>query len=211
MNFAALRQAVYDRLGVDPSNDTLMSSDKVGRFVNLALHEIEAQHPWSWLQKSETLTTAAGTETVTPAADWRFTTELRNNQGRNLERYSMTDLNDRWMPLGNNTTQGPPIEWAVWQSTIYLRPIPDGVYTLTHYYLRSEVDLAGDTDTPLIPDALSGAVIEYASYLAFRRERNDPRAAECLKAYQVWEQRMQRWEQPFTTPGRVRVRPGHWL
>lgn len=207
MNLAAMRQAVYDRCGSDANTDTLLAPDKINRFVNAALHYVEVLHSWSWLERAETIATVSAVETVTPSPDWRFTIELKDDAGRVLDGFGTEYLDDRW----RTGTSGKPREYAMFGGLIYLRPVPDGIYQLSHRYLRSEVDLVADTDVPLIDDPLSTMVIEYATFLALRRDRNDPRAEEALKAYQMWESRAQRWEQPVTRPGKVRIRPGAWL
>ncbi|HET6875847.1 MAG TPA: hypothetical protein VFH70_13760, partial [Acidimicrobiales bacterium] len=140
MNLSAMEAAVYARLGVD-STDGLLTPTVIDGFINDANHQIELAHDWPWLQATETIATVSGTDTYTPGSTgalWHRTVELRDGiDAMVLERYSATELDDRWLPQ----EMGRPREFAIYGDQIILRPVPDGVYNIVHRYIRQEPDL----------------------------------------------------------------------
>jgi hypothetical protein len=72
--------------------------------------------------------------------------------GRKLKR--ITGREDDAVTLSNQTatTQGWPSYYTDWNSTIYLRPIPDAVYTLSFqtYNLHSTISAASTLDLPVL-------------------------------------------------------------
>lgn len=206
MNFGQLRSAVYDLLGVD-TNDGLLTPTVIGNLVNRANHTIESDAEWPWLQASETISIVANTDTYAPNVNWKQTIELVDDVERVLERYSITEMNDRW----RSTTTGKPRDFAIFADQIVVRPVPDSAYTFKHRYYRFEPELVNDSDSPLSPNDMHGAIVEYAAYLALRRDRENARVQEAKLAYADWQKRMQIIKRRYLTPGRVRVRPGGLL
>lgn len=215
MDLAQLRTAVYARLGVDDT-DGMMDPTTINGFINDALNEIANERDWPWLQTSETITTTQGVDTYAPGSfnttvplpAWTATDGLRRgDDGRTMERMSPTELDDRW----DLDQQARPAEWAVYGEKLILRPTPDGVYSILHRYYRAEVELAGDTDTPLLPVEFHPAVAELATFIALRRDRNDPRAQGAETAYAQWVAKMEKRKRRYKTPGRIRVRPGGFV
>lgn len=218
MNLTQLQASVYNRLGVD-SSDGLLTPAVINAFINDANHQIELMHDWPWLQTDETITTVAGQDSYTPGAFntahdangntliWHRTDELRDGVDATvLERQSNTELDDRWRP----TDMGKPREWAVYKDQIILRPVPDNVYTIVHRYVRQENDLVNTTDLPSMPASAHAAIADLATFLALRRDRNDPRAQAAEAAFNTWMAGLQLDKKRYKTPGRVRIRPGGW-
>jgi hypothetical protein len=213
MNLTQMQAAVYARLGVD-TTDGMLTPALVNGFINDANHQIELMHDWPWLQDVETITTVAGTDSYSPGAAnadtfaWHRTIELRDGLDATvLERFSITELDDRWQP----NEQGKPREFAIYGDKIILRPVPDSVYSVIHRYLRQEADLVSGSDTPSMPAATHAAIVELATYLALRRDRNDPRAQGAQAAFASWMSQLQIDKRRYTTPGKVRTRPGGWV
>lgn len=215
MNLGLLRTAVYDQTGLD-ANDGLVTPAVVTSRLNRAIHAYEAEGTFPWLQQSEIITTVAGTDTYTPGATapagvtWLRTSEIRDaNQDSNVLNWqSPTELDDKW----NLTMQGFPKDFTIYQDRIILRPIPDAAYTLLHRFEQTEIDLVADSDTPILPAMYHEVLIEYASYLCFRRSRETERMQEALNAYNSWVVKMRsRALRRADLPGRVRIRPGGWL
>lgn len=210
MNLGQLRTAVYANIGSDP-NDGLLTPTAINSFINRALHSLEQEAEWPWLEMQETINVVAGTTSYTPGAsggNWLRTRWLEDQNGKNMEWFSHVELDDRY----SNSSTGQPKTFSVYGDQINIRPIPDGSYTLTHFYQRSEADLVNDTDTPVIPATYHTLIVDYASYLAFRASRETERANEALQAYkdsvkQMWSRAKRRVD----LPGKVRVRPGSWL
>lgn len=215
MDLAQLRTAVYARLGTDPT-DGMNDPTTIDGFINDALNELSNERDWPWLQTIETIETTSGVDTYTPGSFntqvplpvWSVTDDLsRNSDGRTLERQSRTELDDRWA----TDYMAEPAEWSIYAEKLVFRPIPDGVYAITHRYYRTELTLVADTDTPLMPVEFHPAIAELATYITLRRDRNDPRAQGAFSAYETWVTKMEKRKRRYKTPGRVRVRPGGFV
>ena len=206
--------AVYNRLSVD-SSDALLTPLVINDFINQANHQISGMHDWPWLQAQETIATVAGNDTYVPGAmqvapynAWYRTIEIRDDAARVIERYSITELDDRWNP----TYSGKPQDWAIFGDQIIFRPVPNGAYDLIHRYVYMEPDLSVSTDTPIMPAIHHFAIVELATYIACRRDRNDARAVAAEQAFEMWKtEQLKRALRRYDMPGRIRVRPGGWV
>lgn len=202
MNRAELRDEVYDRIGSD-SNDAAYPTSTIDRQINSAIHFIEAEHDCPWLGATTTFPTVAGQAAYPVPTDWGKTFSLRVDRFEPFARYDIDDLDERWTSA---TSTGQPVEWAVWAEQIELRPIPDSVYTVIHRYYKVEPDLMSDTDTPLMPARFHTVVAEVATWLALRRDREDPRAVGAFNAYEQWRKRLADHENRFAGPMKVKVK-----
>lgn len=200
---ADLVAQVYDRLGV-PTTDPQITAAVVQRLVNDALHEYEVEHDWPWLQASETLTTANGTDTYSLAANWRRTVSLRISDDWSLDRYGLQDLFDSF----SDNTRGRPEAYTIWADQVILRATPDAVYSVKHRYMKKEADLSADGSAPFLPLEYQGCVVEKAASTALRRLRDEQRAASAEAAYQRWLVKMRDDTRRSRGNGHVRVRPG---
>ncbi|MGH9438718.1 MAG: hypothetical protein ACRD22_12700 [Terriglobia bacterium] len=172
-------------------------------------------HDWPWLETQETIQTTPGQDSYVPGATqtppyngWYRTIEIRDSYARVIERWSITELDDRW----NSDWAGRPRDWAIYGDKIIFRPVPDANYDILHRYIYMEPDLINDTDTPVMPMIHHFAIVELATFLALRRDRNDARAAVAFDAYEQWvNEQLKRALRRADLPGRVRVRPGGWV
>lgn len=186
MDLSALRTAVRTRLGV-PAGDPLVTDTNLTDLVNSALHYLETEHDWPWLEATEDLATGIGTPSVTPGATWLRTIDLRVANGVVLSRRPIEEL-DFLASAGT----GEPRLWCVTGATIALFPTPSAVVTLKHRFVRTEPDLVSGTDTPLVPASFHSAIVEYAAHLAYRRTRQADHAKVALDAYADWLAQMKR-------------------
>lgn len=206
MNFTELVAAVYLRLGV-PSGDALLTSTIVGQAVNEALHEIDSEADWPWLDATETINTVAGTDAYTPAANWSRTRSLRiAADGYPMSRRTIDEVNDLW-PFADQTSR--PQVYAIEGGQLVVRPIPDGVYALEHRYVRTEADISGSS-SPLMPAQFHPAIASLAAHIALGRSREDNRAAAALADFERWLRRMQKFRRRYQGPGRIRSRWDVW-
>lgn len=208
MNLGAIRTAVLRRLPAD--YDTTALAD----LINNAVHYVEVLEDWPWQEAKTTFSTSAGTDTYTPAVAsgdvWLRTTELLVTSGgitAPLVRQPVRYLDDRWA----SNIQGIPVEWAVTGDQIVFRPTPDGVYTITHRYIKAQPDLSADSDSPLSPAVFHGIYVEHALSSAYRRLGLVDEAQMAEKAVRDWTARMIDNRRRWKGPGKVRVRPGGWL
>lgn len=212
MNLAQLRGGVYARAG-QQTNDPVFTQQVINGYINDAMHMVEADQDWPWLDATTTFTTQAGVDTYpmstfAPNGDWARTHYLIVGQQRPMARFSMEELDSRWPA---STMTGQPFEWAVDTDQLVVRPVPDAAYTIKHRYLRGEPDLIGDAQSPLMPAKFHAAICELATWLALRSDREDPRAVACFQAYQQWQTRMKDDRRRASSPNRVRIRPGGWV
>lgn len=207
MDRAGLRQAVYDRVGVD-TTDQLVTANVVNRFVNAALHLISAEHDWPWLKATDTVTTVDGTGEYDMPADFLRGRQVRIDGEDPMGRYDKSDLDQRWP---SSESRGKPYDWTI-EGQLILRPIPDNVYTVVVDYIREEPELLNDSDEPLMPATFHDAIVERATVLTFRRTGNLERAQAALLEYAEWKKVMVTGDtRRFTGPGRIRIRPGSFL
>lgn len=201
MTFTELVAAVYARLGV-PSGDALLTSTVIGGFVNEALQEINSEEDWPWLNAQETIATVAGTAGYTPNANWLRTRSLRLNDDFPLERYPEEMLSDRYPFTGSSSNR--PEGYAIEGGQIILGPVPNGIYSLIHRYVKTEGTLSG-VQLPLMPTQFHSSIVELATHLTLGRSREDARSAAALAAYARWLSKMRKYRRRHTGPARIRT------
>lgn len=203
MNYSQLRQSTLTRIGVS-SNDALFTATVVGDLVNEAIHTIEVEFDWPWLEAITTHSTTAGTQTLTVPTDWLRTDKLWIADNDPLEYLGFGDLRQQYDVTG----RGQPEAYSIVADAIYLGPTPDSTYTVNHLYIRREPDLTSDTDSPLMPASFHMAIVELATALGLRRSREEARAVVAENSYNNWLRRMADNRRRSSQPMRVRVRPG---
>ncbi len=172
--------------------------------VNEAMHYLNAASDWPWLQAKESINTIAATDLYTPAANWQRSLDLRHADDRTLINWDPFKLRERWALIA----AGQPSEWAIDVDQILLRPIPDGIYPLVHTYLITDPDLVSDSDVPLVPSSEHYAIVEFSTYLALRRDAENPRAQLAQQAYNAWQADALQKRRRVDKPWRVNVRQG---
>lgn len=192
MNLSAFRAAVRTRGGW-PTGDALYTDAVLTQLVNAAVAYIGTEHDWAWLEKQVTVNTAAGTNTYTPAADWQRTISVRHPDGYQLKRVPIDELDLL------TDASGPPKVYANPGVSLVVAPTPSAIIALSHRYIASEPDLVADADLPLLPARFHQAVVEYAAYLAFRREGNAAEAGAALAAYTTWQEQMMKVASRYST------------
>lgn len=206
MNVGGLQTRVRNRLGT-PADDQGLPVNTLIDFINEANLQIAMEHDWPWRFTSATITTAAGDGEYALPTDHLRTRMLRIGDSRPLRERVLFDLEQTFYAADY---RGQPTDYTVEGDSILLRPIPDGVYTVSHFYLTVEPALAKDSDVPLMPEMFQTAIVELAAYYAFRKVGYTEQAAIAEGAYQKWLQRMhdkvRRTRQTLT----VTVRPGAW-
>lgn len=212
MNLAQMRTAVLSRVGV-PASDSFFTAQVLNDYINEAVTAFCAEDFWPWMEGTESLTTVAGTATVTPAdSTWHLTKALYIS---GFEPLLLSNLQD----VDYVTVQGQPVAYVVFQDKIVLSPTPDGVYTVTHQYYKQEPLLVNDTDTPLCPAEFHWAIVAYAAHMAllragevsYYRGNITGRAAALYQEYEQWLARAREHRRRSAQPLRPRVRSGSWI
>lgn len=202
MNLEQLRDASRRRLGV-PSADAFFTDPILDDLVNESLQVLSMEEDWPWLQVATTFATVSGTRGYTPPAGWNRTKALGIDGYDALQWRSLQEI--REVPTA---TTGVPQYYTVFAEQVLLAPIPNGVYTILHDYVKIEPDLTLATDTPLIPTQFHHAVVAYVAHLAHLRAGDAQMASAALADYQGWLSRMRNHRRRSSAPLRVRVRPG---
>lgn len=211
MNLADARDAVYLRTGYD-SSDGQLTPERITSCLRAALNFITSEHDWDWLQTTETLSTVAGTASVTPlvgssaGVTWIRTLNLINSNADYIEKTPWSEFR-----MFLNTVTGEPTKWCDYGGQLCIWPTPDGVYTITHDFIRGENALNSDTDTPLLPTQFEDAWIAKATAMALRRVAESIRAQEQEADYQAWQHVMVDNRHRSKGGKRVAVRPGGWI
>lgn len=183
MILSALRAAVLARMG-KPSTDARLDSTALNRCINDALHAIEVLDDWAWLEAAADITTVNATSAYTPTAGWMRTIDLRINGRVPIARRDIEDVD---LLLG---ASGDPVFYAIFAEQIVVAPVPTGVLTIKHRYIKAEPDLASDSDSPLIPASWQSAVISLAAVYAYRIVKDDKGAAMEMQSFAEWEERL---------------------
>lgn len=179
-----LRDAVRRRVPITET-DTQLGYEIIDEFINTALRQVSVEHNWPWLLDTQTITTTASDDTYNVDADFLTTKTIsENSSDLVLRNMALQDI----LEIPETTTDRPQF-YVIDREQVVIRPVPDGVYTLTHYFYRMEPALSGDSSQPFIPYAYDEGVVEYATYLCLRMKREDQRAVLSLKAYQDWVRR----------------------
>lgn len=183
MDLVTMRSALRTRVGV-PASDALYTDAVCTALINAALHHIESEADWGWLEAEETVATINGTATYSLPTRYRSSIGVYSPDGFPLEK--ATAESHRLL----RGASGTPKVWDVFGSSLRLAPVPTGAANLTHAYIGGEADLAADGDTPSLPAVWHNAVVEYAAYLGFRRWSAQADAGSALAAYEEWLDQM---------------------
>lgn len=166
MNLQTIRNYVRYQVGAD-TNDAQLPDDVIYFFINAAIREVSSWKDWDWLVSTETIPTVAGTAAYDVDSNWRKTLRLydeTNDRG-------VQQITPRAADAYRGYT-GDPSFFYVQAGDIVLVPTPARVVTLTHTFQRTEADLVGTTDTPLMPDWVLDLVVIKASIKAAIRLDN---------------------------------------
>ena len=206
MNRSQLREAVYNRIGVD-STDGRMTTTVLDGFINDALHWVETERAWPWLQATTTITTVAGDGDYAVPSDWLKTRYLRIDED---SPFQVREIGELELLYPDASETGQPREYAIEGDAVLVRPIPDGVYTIVHRYIKRESDLTSDGQSPLMPASFHTIIVAAATYLALRSTRENERAALAWQEYQEWRQRMLDDARRTTRPARIKTVSRTW-
>lgn len=203
MTLEELRDAVRVRLGV-PAIDTFFQDPQLDDLVNEALQVFSLEEDWPWLQATETINTVAGTRFYTPLDPLWARTKALSIQG--FDALSMLSLQEiRNWP---DDIRDVPVYYTLYMEQLYLAPAPSAIYALRHDYYKFEPVLNTPTDIPIVPAIYHFAIIAYAVHLAHLRSGDLARASAARQEYDAWLKRVQDNRRDFSSPMKVRVRPG---
>ena len=116
------------------------------------LHALFDLHDWSWKHKAGTFNTVASTEIydiAVSATDLRTSEDLEvlydKTNGTFLRKVDVRDIK-KFYPKEDQINKS--IAYGAWGTTsIYMHPIPDGIYTMMYMYIAKAKASATDADT----------------------------------------------------------------
>ncbi len=204
-NLGTLRARVKARVASTPG-DSLLTDAQINDFINRALQNFSLEQDWPWQKTVETRVVTVGADSFAVPTGWYRTESITHQDtGWPLERRAPKYL-DR--VLG----QGRPEFWAPFGAgTILLRYAPDQTYSLTHRYMKLEPTLSADGDAPLVPEAFSQAIVDWAAYQALTLGNSVSRAQAAMVDYIASLKRIRDNNNQGAEPLRITVRPGSWV
>lgn len=184
------------------SDDAGLTATVRRSFINAALKQISNERDWPWLFTTASIVTVAGTSTYAlPTGYVRTDSIFEPSTGLVLVERQITEI-DQYV------TRDRPILFTTYGTNTVIGPPPDGVYTLTHRYVRTEPLLTDDNTAPLIPNAFDEGVVEWATMLCWDFARQWDKAGEAGTRYNAWLKSTVDNVRRSRRPLRVRVRPG---
>lgn len=207
MTLTQLRDAVRIRLGV-PVSDAFYTSAVLTDLVNEGLQAYSTEVDWPWLGTSTTFSTVAGTQAYTPPANWNRTKLLTPDESDTLVLMSLAEVREYGKEEHDRAF---PTVYTIWGEQILLAPVPAGIYTIKHDYIKAEPELDQDNDTPLLPSQYHYALVHFAAAAGQLRQNETQRWEAEMKNYETWIKRMLKNDRRSTQTMRVRVRPGSHL
>lgn len=156
----------------------------------MAYDDIMSRRRWSWAEATESVTTVAGTQTLTlsglsdPPQFWGrlYPTTLNLQEPVYLDPMRRNDGFTR-RPF-DTSWRGVPQYYTFYGDTITFYPIPDGAYVYTLYYWKGAAEMSGDTEKPIIPRQWRHVLVYGALRYAAERDRNDNSLARRTAEYE---------------------------
>jgi hypothetical protein len=150
-------------------------------WLNEAYEEIVRSYKWSWAEATYSLSTVAGTQTVSLASVTHpivFFGRLKPASSTTLyaPRY-LSEMDFReYMPNREYTDtadRGTPEAYSIFAGNLHFYPVPDAVYTYSLRYWRGVGTLpSADGDTYLFPDHYADVIVLMALARAAMREND---------------------------------------
>lgn len=177
-DFTTLQTDFFSR-GFDYLNDAGTGLAKAKRLLNQAMHEINGEEPWPFLEAS-----AAGTAPVTIAdASGQFESVWDTTNDQILQRISRVELQQRY---GDNLDDTGTPSWWYRTNVGVVNVYPVQTVSLSVRYYKVGTDMSAGSDTPLMPDRFRVAI----SALAAAQEHRTNGEARTAASHQQEAQRV---------------------
>lgn len=199
------------QLSIDRRTGLAFDSAAQVDLINSALKYVSAERDWPWLDALQTITGDGTTESWTLPTTWARTRALTiDPEAEEVRPISIHDM-DRW----ENFDQRPSNYcYAIDTLSLFIKePVPSGS-TATHRYVKSEPDLAGASDLPLLPARFHPRIVAMVAEMELERMGSK----EALSKAIAMGADAERWRKVMTDeqlrnrgPKRIRVRNGFGL
>lgn len=151
------------------TGDTFFTDLQIYNWMWQACH-ILAKKAWL-IESTATVSTIAGTQTYAYPSNVIAIKRITVN-GKKIKRITLRD--DDAITLSNQTvtTQGWPIYYTDFNYTLYLRPIPDGVYSMV-VYSYNDASAITASSTLQIPALFHFDLVDYILWRMFGKDKDD--------------------------------------
>lgn len=191
-----------------PADDAMAATADLDESINAGARAMAADFDWPWLIVGATFVTVAGTQIYAlpvaatgPPATYAHIRTLW--LGIPALAYTL-NVRERQEVEWYIQTRGIPVMYAVQGAGISLAPVPDGVYTMKHVYIRPDTAMTSDSDTSLCPDHFSDVIVLYAAIQEATRTKDFTQVTAFRNELAEWKQRVR--DNVRQTAGTLRVR-----
>ena len=152
-----------------PVGDARVTDANITDLINQAINDAESEVDWPWREDDETINTVHLTTAYSMAADWRSTVSLTMvDPPRVMQRKTW-----KWTRrLAWPDLEGIPRFYTEYGRQLHVFPAPNGVYSLTHRYLKGVTLLVGGSDAVESPDWFDRIIVSKASSYVAQKLRD---------------------------------------
>lgn len=145
----------------------------IGIWLNQSYNDLAMRWKWPWLEKTTTITTAAGSPTTALPADFMHWGRLRAGADNYVPEYvDAMDMRDYHPAKKYTTEQGVPRYYSLFSELINWYPTPDAVYTYSLDYWKTPTEMSAGTDVTDVPDEYADVLVLMAVQRASIREQD---------------------------------------
>jgi hypothetical protein len=186
LSLVNFRTELREHLGVD-TNDPKFTTTVLNDLLNRSYWEIQDKFPFREKQTSVTFPSVAGERQYQIPGDVDALSQISvlnpdDTTHKKLARIDKSEYEDEYNEDIN--ARAMPTNYFREESTIYLYPTPDDVYTFTLKYDKTLADLVNDADAPTIPNIWWEIILYGATWRGYIRRGDMPRKDE-FRAIQI--------------------------
>lgn len=153
-----------------------LANSSLDRYINFGYLDVCSAINADLLDSESSLSTSSGSAYVSIPANTLVVKYMRNVSADALMSWTpFADIHGR-----KSTPLGAPSRWNVYGGRVYLRPIPDNVYSLIAFLRKSPTRLMGGTDASILGDEFDTCIMFLANYHGFLLNGEEERAAYWL-------------------------------
>lgn len=168
-----------------PDSDQMVPDADLTISINDGLNASATDYDWPWLFVGVNINTVAGTSAYAlPAGHVRTLWIANAARAQDLKAIQRRELTEYVLQTGI------PRFYSVYGAAVRFVPVPDGVYVLSHTYVRNEPALVTGTDVPLCPDYFSEIIVLYAAAEEATRLKDFSQRNAFLQDIGAWKARM---------------------
>ncbi len=153
-----------------------VNETRIKEWINEGQQIIADQVETPEFQAQETKTTVSGTFKYTLPSDFGLMMSIYYPE----MEYKLKPVDLQTFDLNGNV-QGPPTQYTLYKSEMWVYPTPNAAEKLELRYIKSPVRMTNPTDIPTLGEAYLHLLVHYAAIRAFEAE-DDPEMAKVQEA-----------------------------